>query len=280
MDTTEIKFLLKLLAYQNHRTSISKIRLGSTVKAFVRNQVCTQLNKRGLIEFTEKVVKIKISAEGITALDEDSRRLTPLQLKVLKACQKKAISPSDTRVSAAQGRETLIKELAAKGLITVSTKINEVWLTDAGRKYLAEEYTPTGGGNIILNKKMLGDYLEFLRGYFSTAQPDEDVTPPSTALLPQDEKKDDNEIYQAIAYLDQERLCDNYLPIFYLRNRFPYITRDSLDQALYRLQFSGRIDFSTIAEVSAYTAEEIDAGIPQPVGGGLFYLSRTAQTLS
>ncbi len=231
MDTTEIKFLLKLLPYPSHRTTVSKIRLGSTVKAFLRNQVCRGLNERGLIEFTEKVVKIKISAEGLTALDEKSASFSPLQLKILKATSPKAISPSDTKISPAQGRETLIKELAAKGLITVSTKINEVWLTDAGRKYLAEEYTPTGGGNIILNKKMLGDYLEFLRGYFSSAQPDEDVTPPSTALLPQDGKKDDNEIYQAIALLDRERLCDNYLPIFHLRNRFPSLSRDSLDQA-------------------------------------------------
>ncbi|MDJ0747550.1 MAG: hypothetical protein QNJ32_30035 [Xenococcaceae cyanobacterium MO_167.B27] len=141
----------------------------------------------------------------------------------------------------------LFRSLVELGLITTKTKINEVWLTDAGRKYLAEEYTPAGGGNIILNKKMLGDYLEFLRGYFSSAQPDEDVTPPSTALLPQDEKKDDNEIYQAIASLDQELKCDNYLPIFHLRNQFLHITRDSLDQALYRLQAADRIDFSTLA---------------------------------
>ncbi|MDJ0747549.1 MAG: hypothetical protein QNJ32_30030 [Xenococcaceae cyanobacterium MO_167.B27] len=67
-----------------------------------------RLFEHGFLEFTEKVVKIKISAEGLTALDEDSRRLTPLQLKVLKACQKKAISPSDTRVSTAQGREAII----------------------------------------------------------------------------------------------------------------------------------------------------------------------------
>ncbi|MDJ0534977.1 MAG: hypothetical protein QNJ70_21265 [Xenococcaceae cyanobacterium MO_207.B15] len=196
MDTTEIKFLLKLLPYQNHRTTVSKIRLGSTVKAFVRNQVCRGLNERGLIEFTEKVVKIKISAEGLTALDEDSRRLTPLLLKVLKACQKKAISPSNTRVSAAQGREAIIPELVELGLITTKTKINEVWLTDAGRKYLAEEYTPAGGGNIILNKKMLGDYLEFLRGYFSDAVTRADVKEELGEKVVTKEKKTENSLLE------------------------------------------------------------------------------------
>ncbi len=120
---------------------------------------------------------------------------------------------------------------------------------------------------------MLTNYLEFLRSYFSTAQQTEQVTPPAAAELPNN-NIDDNEIYQAICDLDKKHSEDNYLPIFHLRNRFSSLSRDSLDQALYRLQFSGKIDFSTLASVEAFTTEEISAGIPQLVGGSLFYICR------
>ena len=118
MDTTEIKFLLKLLSCDNYRTTISKIRLGNSIKANVRNQVCMRLFERGFLEFTEKVALIKISAEGKTALKKNTPELTQLQLKILLACQKKGIPPSRTRISAAQGRQIIIEELAALGLIT------------------------------------------------------------------------------------------------------------------------------------------------------------------
>ena len=153
MDTTEIKFLLKLLSCDNYRTTISKIRLGNSIKASVRNQVCWRLFEHGFLEFTEKIAKIKITAEGKATLNKNTPELTQLQLKVLRACSNKAIPPSGTRISPSQGRESLISELAALGLITVSTKIHSVWLTPAGREYLAKDYTPTGGGNIILSKK-------------------------------------------------------------------------------------------------------------------------------
>ncbi len=99
------------------------------------------------------------------------------------------------------------------------------------------------------------------------------VTPPA-AELADDNNIDDNVIFQAIANLDESHKTDNYLPIFYLRNQFPSLSRKKLDQALYRLQAADKIDFSTLAEVEAYTREEIDAGIPQVVGGRLFYISR------
>ncbi len=273
MEVIEIKFLLKLLAYDNHRTTISNIRLGTSIKASVRNQVCRRLFELGLIQFTEKIAKIRITAEGKTALNKNPEQLTQLQLKVLLACQKKGIPPSGTRVSATQGRQAIIEKLRELGLITVLTKIHEVWLTTPGKEYLAILYKPTGGGNINLSKKMLADYLEFLRGYFSTAQPEEQVTTPP-AELPDDKNFDDNKIYQAIVDLDQQHSSDNYLPIFHLRKHFSCLSREKLDQALYRLQKSGRIDFSTLAEVEAYTTEQISAGISQVIGGKLFYISR------
>ncbi len=103
-----------------------------------------------MIQFTEKIAKIRITAEGKTALNKNAEQLTQLQLKVLLACQKKALAPSGTRIRSAQERQAIIEKLALLGLITLESKIHEVWLTPAGRQYLAEEYTPTGGGNINL----------------------------------------------------------------------------------------------------------------------------------
>ncbi len=166
MEVIEIKFLLKLLAYDNHRTTISKIRLGTSIKASVRNQVCRRLFERLLIQFTEKLAKIRITAEGRTALNKNAEQLTQLQLKVLMACQKKGIPPSGTGISEAQGRQAIIEKLRELGLITVLTKIHEVWLTTPGKEYLAILYKPTGGGNINLSKKMLAYFSRVLTRIF------------------------------------------------------------------------------------------------------------------
>ena len=85
MDTSEIKFLLKLLSCDNYRTTISKIRLGNSIKASVRNQVCWRLLEHGLVQFTEKVAKIKITASGKAALNNNTTELTQLQLKILES---------------------------------------------------------------------------------------------------------------------------------------------------------------------------------------------------
>ena len=274
MEVIEIKFLLKLLSWDKHRTSISKIRLGTSIKASVRNQVFRRLFERLLIQFTEKIAKIRITASGKTALNKNAEQLTQLQLKVLLACQKKGIPPSGTGVSAAQGRQTLISELAHLGLITTSTKIDEVWLTAPGKEYLAILYKPTGGGNINLSKKMLADYLEFLRGYFSTTQSEEQVTPPA-AELADDNNIDDNVILRAIVDLDKQYKSDNNKQSFvFVIDSHPYLEINLTKQAI-RLQKSDKIDFSTLAEIEAYTSEELEAGIPQLVGGSLFYILRT-----
>jgi hypothetical protein len=66
---------------------------------------------------------------------------------------------------------------------------------------------------------------------------------------------------------------DNYLPIFHLRQKLqPPLSREDLDQALYRLEKSNQLELSSLQEVSAYTPEQIDTGIPQDVGGPLFFI--------
>ena len=83
----------------------------------------------------------------------------------------------------------------------------------------------------------------------------------------------DEEILEIIRGLDRQFRTDNYLPIFHLRERLqPPLSREELDRALYRLERNDLIELSALQEVRAYTPEQIDAGIPQNVGGHLFFI--------
>ena len=88
-------------------------------------------------------------------------------------------------------------------------------------------------------------------------------------------KPSDEDILRLIGDLDQRLRTDNYLPIFHLREKLkPLLSRKELDEALYRLSKNNRIELSALQEVTAYTPEQIDAGIPQNVGGRLFFIIR------
>jgi hypothetical protein len=82
----------------------------------------------------------------------------------------------------------------------------------------------------------------------------------------------DEQILATIKEIDTELGTENYLPIYHLRNAYPQVKRLDMDAILYRLQKSDRIDFSTLQESGAYTADQVDAGIPQNIGGQLFFL--------
>lgn len=81
------------------------------------------------------------------------------------------------------------------------------------------------------------------------------------------------EVLEAISTLDQQHNTNNYLPIYKLRARFSYLSREELDQILYQLEKEDKIEMGTLAEVRFYTPEQIGAGIPQPIGGCLFYIT-------
>ena len=82
-------------------------------------------------------------------------------------------------------------------------------------------------------------------------------------------------LYDLIAQLDQEYNTHNYLPIYYLRDRLqPMMDRETVDRALYALQRADRLELSSLQEAAHYTAEQINAGIPQDIGGPLFFLIR------
>ena len=271
MEIIQLKFLLKLLSHENYRASISKLQPNSKTKASERDKICRQLIELELVDCSEEIAKIKIASPGkaLLKLNKIQDKITDEEIKILKACQKEAITPSQTKVTPAKTRQQLIEQLLTRGFITAEIKLKEVWLTARGQKYLATEYDPRGGGNLTLSKNMLADYLRFLREHLS-ADKEETIQSKATS------KPSDEEILQTIINLDREHNTDNYLPIFHLRNQLqPPLLRNELDEALYRLEKGDLIELGTLAEVKFYSQQEISAGISQPVGGELFYITVT-----
>lgn len=98
---------------------------------------------------------------------------------------------------------------------------------------------------------------------------------PSAVIAADENASDDisdDDILETVKALDEEHLTDNYLPIFLYRASLPQLTRQQQDEILYRLEASDRIELSTLQEVRAYTPEQIKAGIPQGIGGPLFFI--------
>jgi hypothetical protein len=265
METSELKFLLKLLGFPDYRAPLSKITPNSKTSATERERICRKLLTRELVDCSHEVTKLKIASPGKTLLKSDSTGLpvTDQELKVLRASEKEKITPGKTGVPAAE-RGAIIQRLADRGLIELETKIKEVWLSKHGQEYLRDEYTAKGS-NLVLNLDMLNNYLGFLRKSLRV-QPD-------GVLLPI-RKSTDEELLQTIRDLDRKLGTENYLPIFHLREKLqPPLSREQLDEVLYSLQRNGKIELSSLQETSAYTPEQIDAGIPQDIGGSLFFIT-------
>lgn len=259
MELIELKFVLKLLGREGYRASISEINLNRATRAPERDKTCRALADRGIVAYTREVQKFEIASAGKALLQQDAAQLpiSEQHLLVLKACARKSITPGEVTKVPATERQKVIQDLEAKGFIEVKKdKIKEVWLTNQGCDYLRDEYDRSGTALISLN--LLQNYLNFMRKAFRVASVD---------------KPSDQEVLQTIQNLDQELGTDNYLPIFHLRQKLqPSLSRDELDQALYRLQRQDKIDMSSLQEGIHYSVEEIEAGILQPIGGSLFFI--------
>ncbi len=272
METKELKFLLKLLGQPDYRAKITEVNPTSGTKAPERKRICRDLCDRLLVERTEEIKKFAIAPAGQSLLKADSSSLpiNDQELKALKACAKEAISPGKTGLPT-NSRQQVISSLVERGFIkAIKIDFKEVWLTQQGKDYLAKEYTPEGNSNIT--QSQMGNYVRFLRDYFSACQSVvQKITEiPSLALT---EKPSDAKILQIIIDLDRELGKDNYLPIFHLREKLqPPLTRDELDRALYQLQKQGKIELSALSEGIRYTAEQFDTGILQPGGSRLFFI--------
>ena len=281
METKELKFILKLLGCPNYRTGLSS----STFDSFKseKNKICRDLGELEYVDYSREIATVKILPPGQALLKLDSAQL-PIddkELKVLEKIGKSSgkIAPSEIKVSSLKSdeRDAILKTLGERGLIAIEIKMKrlkaEVWLTERGIEVLRDEYNPEGKANIDFN--LLGNYVRFLRKNLR-------VKSEQVSTLVSDNMEShsdingnisDEEILETIKKLDRELGTENYLPIFHLRQKLqPPLLRDDLDQALYRLQKSDKIDFSTLQESSAYTPEQIDAGIPQNIGGQLFFI--------
>ncbi|MCU0516019.1 MAG: hypothetical protein MUC60_03965 [Oscillatoria sp. Prado101] len=307
MDVQELKFLLKLLGFPECRAPVSEIKPNPKMKPAERDSICRSLRERDLVAYSSEVIKFTIAPPGksLLKLDTTGLPITDKELKVLHACASATITPAEAGIPAAN-RQEIVQGLADRGLIKAEkTQIKDVWLTERGKQYLLDEYVPKGSA-VEISLDMLANYLRFLRKSLRTVAPPATPLqegapaidghtlrerPAGTALkkaedsprssggteaepAPAPERQlTDADILQAIRDLDRQLDTDNYLPIFHLRQKLePPLSREELNRALYRLQRSDKIELSSLQEAIAYTPEQLDAGIPQDVGGPLFFI--------
>jgi len=264
--TIELKFLLQLLSFSGYRALLSQIQPSAKTLASERNKTCSQLCDRGLIDCSHRIISLKIAPAGKALLKlKTELPVSEQELKVLKACEDQKITPEQLKIRPAAEKQAILQKLANRGLIQTETRVDEIWLSGRGKAYLRSEYSPKGSGNISLS--LLNYYLRFLR------QPESENGASPQANSPT-AKFSDAEILQIIQALDHELGSQNYLPLFHLRQKLqPPFSREELDQALYRLQRQDQIELSSLQDATRYTSEQVEAGIPQDIGGSLFFIT-------
>ena len=293
METKEVKFILKLLGFENYRASITnpKIKPNSKTSAAECKKICRELYNRGWVERSEEITKFKIALAGESLLKVDPSNLpiTPIELEVLKASTKGTIAPGKIKKVPANERQETIHDLIDRGFLkAVETKIKEVWLSERGKIYLRDEFNPSGHSSSY-SGQMLDNYIRFLRKSLRQSLGNETgmlqtnlLSNISSMQSPQTTNQTttqtthqvgDEDILETIRDLDRQLGTDNYLPIFHLRQKLAMLSRDELDKTLYRLQRDDRIEMSSLTDTSPYTSTQIEAGIPQNMGGPLFFLT-------
>jgi len=270
METKEIKLILKLLGEEGYQAKVSSIKPTSKTPIPECNRICSQLCDQKLIEITEsEITKIKITASGkaLLKINPSELPISQKELKILQSCAEGSVSLKEINVSP---KTKLTQSLVERGFITaVQIKPKQVALSATGKTFLLKNFSPSGT-NSVLSLNMLSNYLIFLRNNQSSV----------TAEIPQkapnkiEHKLADEEILELIIQLDKEYNTNNYLPIFYLRDQLqPPFKREELDQVLYRLEGSNKITTYSLVETKKYSEEQINAGIEQPVGGPLFFIT-------
>jgi hypothetical protein len=275
MDINEFKFLLKLLGFPNYRASFTAF---SSVKG--KDKILENLGDRQLVDYTREIATVKISpaGESLLKLDHSQLPITDKELKVLEKISKAGgkIPPSKITSPKAAERNAILETLIGRGLIEgekkkAKTKV-EVWLTERGIEELRDHYDPEGQANITLD--LLNNYVRFLRKTLRVKPETVSTSLPVVNITA--EKISDEEILQIIANLDRELGTENYLPIVHLREKLqPPLSRDELDQVLYRLQKNDQIELRTLVHAQDYTQEQVNAGISQRSGSPLFFIKVT-----
>lgn len=284
METKELKFLLKLLGCPDYRSPLSAKPFNS-IKG--KNKLVRDLETRGWLDFSREIASVKILPPGRALLnvEPDQVPLSPSELRVLNSIGKASgkVKPSKIDIKSLKSaeRDAILQRFHERGFIEVEKQLKrqkaEVWMTQRGLDQLREDYIPKKGTNPVISLELLGNYLLFLRKSLpSQVNPSVSVAQPQPSLSSEPvltQKPTDTEILQLIQQLDKKLGTDNYLPIFHLRQKLqPPLSRDDLDQALYRLQREDKIELSSLVEAMHYTSEQLQAGIPQEIGGSLFFI--------
>ena len=256
-NLTDLEFLLKLYSCPNQRSD-----LDVTFKELQdKTKICQRLGNKGIVDFDREISTVKITPAGQALVEMPSKQIpiAELELKVLeKIIQLGSVKLPQIQVNfkgkklKAGQRDKIVRNFLQRGLVSAQTKIKskdaQVWLTPKGIKCL---------------QKVNDCFYSLLESPF-----------PEGNSQQKPRKSIESEILQTIQDLDKELGTDNYLPIFHLRQKFqPSLSREELDQVLYRLEKGDRIELSALQEVKAYTPKQIDAGIPQNIGGPLFFIT-------
>jgi hypothetical protein len=264
MTPTELKFLLTLLGCRDYSSLLG----AACLKSFAgKPQLCKDLGNRSWIDYSKEITWVKLLPAGRSLLDLDTTGL-PIEVEELKMLKNLALKPTGkVKLKDLYGRtnaqkQAILSPLADRGFVELEWQMQRaggsVRLTAQGLDYLREDYRPKGAAVVSLN--LLSHYVTFLR---------KGVTPKTDKTSVQ---LDDAGVLERIKTLDAELGTDNYLPIYALRQKLE-MGREDVDQALYRLQKTDQIELSSLQETEGYTAEQIEAGIPQPIGGPLFFIS-------
>lgn len=283
LKSPELKFLLRLLEYSpDYRTPISQIKLGNSKKpATERDGACKSLCSKGFVEYIDEIQQYRIEPDGKAFLKADHSALPvpmpPDELALLKAAATKSARPGDTKKIPTDDRQRLLYQLKERRFISITkSQIRDVWLTPKGIQYLLNDCVPTSS-SAKLSFSMVGNYLTFLRqslgqagGVASGSQELSDTQSTSAKDL----KLTPEVVLNTIRQLDRQFDTDNFLPIFHLREKLqPPLSREDLDRLLYGLQSRDLIELITLQDGSNYSKAELAAGIPQNIGGALFYIS-------
>ena len=268
LSSLELKFLLRLLMFPDYRAKLSQLRPSPKTSATDRDRLCRHLRQQGLIDCEETATRFGLTAAGRTLLTLDTSVLpiTPDERFVLKSCQGGSITPGQIHPKVPKDqRQRLITGLAQRGLLKVTRyQIGEVWMTMAGQTFLRDDCAPQGNFPAV-SWTLMSSYLQFMRQDQCPLEPPEGSL--EQAITP-------DTLFHMITHLDTVHNTENYLPIYHLRAKLqPPLSRHELDEQLYQLQREDRIDLSTLQDVTRYQKEAVAAGIPQDIGGPLFFIS-------
>ena len=259
MDLTGLQFLFKLLTkYEGRPAYLATSFARDFSNASQRNEICQGLGCDGLIDFTREIESVSLLPPGQALLkaEADDIPLAPVELKVLEKIGKSSQPLKPTAISSstvkAAKRDNILQSFVDRGLVEATTKLKrqraQVWITPKGKQCV----------------QLLHQYFEDIR-----RSPNNNQSARG--------KVNSTQIFQTICSLDRELGTNNYLPIFHLRTKLPSLSREDLDGALYELEQQDAIELDTLQETARYTPEQQSAGISQPVGGPLFFISVSGQ---